>query len=47
MIKNEVVAKISRMSFEDAFETAYSYVTQVSLDADEVLAKFIKLKTQS
>lgn len=32
--------EIAEMPFFDAFETAYSYLTQAGLDPDEVLAEF-------
>lgn len=34
--------EIAEMPFFDAFETAYSYLTQAGLDADEVLAEFMQ-----
>lgn len=34
--------KLAEMEFEDAFETAYSYLMQAGLDPDELLTSFIE-----
>lgn len=36
----ETCAEIASQPFEEAFQTAYSYLTQAGLDADEILARF-------
>jgi hypothetical protein len=38
----ETCDEIVAMPFEVAFETAYSYLTQAGLDADEILAEFVE-----
>ncbi|OGL29984.1 hypothetical protein A3D14_02685 [Candidatus Saccharibacteria bacterium RIFCSPHIGHO2_02_FULL_47_12] len=38
----ETIAEIAAMDFEEAFETAYSYLAQAGLDADGVLAHWIE-----
>lgn len=38
----ETVEEVANQPFEEAFETAYSYLTQAGLDADEVLDNFIE-----
>jgi hypothetical protein len=38
----ETCDEIVAMPFEVAFETAYSYLTQAGLDADEILADFVE-----
>ena len=37
----ETCNEIANMAFEEAFETAYGYLTQAGLEADEVLADFL------
>lgn len=37
----ETCAEIAEQPFEEAFQTAYSYLTQAGLDVDDVLARFI------
>jgi len=39
---SETCGEIAEMPFEDAFETAYSYLVQADLDPEEVLADFIE-----
>ncbi len=36
----ETCAEVASMSFDDAFETAYGYLTQAGLDPDETLSTF-------
>lgn len=38
----ETCEEISASPFEEAFETAYSYLTQAGLNADEILASFVE-----
>ena len=38
----ETVEEIAELEFEEAFETAYSYLTQAGIDADEVLTLFLE-----
>lgn len=38
----ETCQEVANQPFEEAIETAYSYLTQAGLDADEVLAHFIQ-----
>jgi hypothetical protein len=35
------------MSFDEAFESAYGYITQAGLDADEILADFTEEPEES
>jgi hypothetical protein len=44
---SETCDEIAVMPFDEAFETAYGYVTQADLDADEVLADFIEEPKES
>ncbi len=37
----ETCDEIARMPFDDAFETAFSYLTQAGLDPEEVLSNFL------
>jgi hypothetical protein len=38
--------EIEAMSFEEAYEVAYSYLTQAGLDADEILASLVEQPEQ-
>jgi len=38
--------EIAEMSFDDAFETSYSYLVQAGLDPEEVLADFMEASEQ-
>lgn len=35
--------EIALMPFDEAFETAYGYLVQAGLDADEILAPFTEI----
>lgn len=38
----ETCNEIAEQPFEEAFETAYGYITQAGLNADEVLSDFLE-----
>lgn len=38
----ETCSEIAKLSFEEGLETAYSYLTQAGLNAEEVLAPFLE-----
>jgi hypothetical protein len=44
---SETCDEVAAMSFEKAFETAYGYVTQAGLDADEILADFTEVPEET
>ncbi len=39
---SETLIEISSLPFEQAFEAAYSYLTQAGLNADEVLSSWLE-----
>jgi hypothetical protein len=39
---SQTLDELAREPFEEAFETAYSYLTQAGIDADEALAPWIE-----
>ncbi|MEX2006804.1 MAG: hypothetical protein WD877_01335 [Candidatus Saccharimonadales bacterium] len=42
---SETCEEIAAMPFSDAFETAYSYLSQAGLDPDEILDEFMEEPT--
>jgi hypothetical protein len=36
----ETVQEVARLPFDEAYETAYGYLLQAGLDADDILAQF-------